>query len=160
MGIFGLRSASRGPSHPVMSKGCSYAPTAALVQPGREPGFPSHSLPRPLGLHSLGPRVPWDVEPGGGAIRSREPPLPLAGRPLSWFWDLPQTRISSWAGSRGPVISRGLPVFSSSVVSDSLRPCELQPARLLCPWGSPDENTGVGGHALLQGIFLTQGLDP
>jgi len=25
---------------------------------------------------------------------------------------------------------------------------------------SPGKNTGVGGHALLQGIFLTQGLNP
>ena len=29
-------------------------------------------------------------------------------------------------------------------------------ARLLCPWDSPGKNTGVGCHALLQGIFLTQ----
>ena len=29
--------------------------------------------------------------------------------------------------------------------------------RLLCLWDSPGENTGVGCHALLQGIFLTQG---
>ena len=25
---------------------------------------------------------------------------------------------------------------------------------------SPGKNTGVGGHALLQGLFLTQGLNP
>ena len=30
---------------------------------------------------------------------------------------------------------------------------------LLCPWDSPDKNTGVGCHALLQGIFPTQGLN-
>ena len=29
-----------------------------------------------------------------------------------------------------------------------------------CPWDSPDKNTGVDFHALLQGIFLTQGLNP
>ena len=29
--------------------------------------------------------------------------------------------------------------------------------RLLCPQDSPGKNTGVGCHALLQGIFLTQG---
>ena len=29
--------------------------------------------------------------------------------------------------------------------------------RLLCPWHFPEKNTGVGCHALLQGIFLTQG---
>ena len=32
--------------------------------------------------------------------------------------------------------------------------------RLLCPWDSPGKNTGVGFHALLQGIFLTQGSNP
>ena len=34
-----------------------------------------------------------------------------------------------------------------------------QPTRLLCPWDSPGKNTGVGCHFLLQGIFLTQGLN-
>jgi len=32
--------------------------------------------------------------------------------------------------------------------------------RFLCPWDSPGKNTGVGYHALLQGLFLTQGLNP
>ena len=32
--------------------------------------------------------------------------------------------------------------------------------RLLGPWNSPDKNTGVGCHFLLQGIFPTQGLNP
>ena len=49
---------------------------------------------------------------------------------------------------------------SHSVVSDSLRPHGLQPARLLCPWNSPGKNTGVGGHFLFQGIFPTQGWNP
>ena len=31
---------------------------------------------------------------------------------------------------------------------------------LLCPWDSPGKNAGVGCHALLQGIFLTQGMNP
>ena len=30
----------------------------------------------------------------------------------------------------------------------------------LCPWNSPIKNTGVNCHALLQGIFLTQGSNP
>ena len=38
-----------------------------------------------------------------------------------------------------------------SVVSDSLRPHSLEPARLLCPWKYPGKNTGVGSHFLLQG---------
>ena len=28
-----------------------------------------------------------------------------------------------------------------------------------CPWNSPGKNTGVSSHSLLQGIFLTQGLN-
>ena len=48
---------------------------------------------------------------------------------------------------------------SHSVVSDSLCPHGLQPARLLCSWDSPGKNTGVGCHFLLQGIFPTQGLN-
>ena len=47
--------------------------------------------------------------------------------------------------------------FSHSVLSNSLRLHRLQPTRLLCPWSSPGKNTGVGSHAFLQGIFLTQG---
>ena len=33
----------------------------------------------------------------------------------------------------------------------------LWPFRLLWPWDSPGKNTGVGGQALLQGIFPTRG---
>ena len=36
----------------------------------------------------------------------------------------------------------------------------LQPARLLCPQDFPGTNTGAVCHFLLQGIFLTQGLNP
>ena len=42
----------------------------------------------------------------------------------------------------------------------TLRPHGLQPTRLLGPWDFSGKNTGVGCHALLQGIFLTQGLKP
>ena len=49
---------------------------------------------------------------------------------------------------------------SHLVVSDSLWPHRLQPARLLRPWDSPGKNTRVGCHALLQGIFPTQGSNP
>ena len=51
-------------------------------------------------------------------------------------------------------------VLSHSVISNSLESHGLQPSRLLCPWHSPGKNTGVRCHALLQGIFLTQGSNP
>ena len=44
-------------------------------------------------------------------------------------------------------------------MSDTLRRYGLWPTPLLSLWNSPDTNTGVGCHALLQGIFLTQGLN-
>ena len=47
---------------------------------------------------------------------------------------------------------------SHSVVSNSATPWTVA-HKLLCPWNSPGENTGVGCHFLLQGIFPTQGLN-
>ena len=41
----------------------------------------------------------------------------------------------------------------TSVVSEAVQPCGLQPSRLLHPWNSPGKNTGVGCHALFQEIF-------
>ena len=48
-------------------------------------------------------------------------------------------------------------VRAASVVSGSVQPYGLEPARVLCLWDSPDKNTGVGCRACLQGIFPTQG---
>ena len=45
----------------------------------------------------------------------------------------------------------------TSVMFNSVQPYGLQAARLLCPWDSLGKSTRVGCHALLQGIFLTQG---
>ena len=55
----------------------------------------------------------------------------------SYFWTL-----------RCFVIARLL--FSCSVMSDSLRPHGPQHTRLPHPWDSPDKNTGVDCHFLLQ----------
>ena len=98
------------------------------------------------------------------------------GRILAWV-DIPFSRRSSqprdwtwvsctagksftiWANREALgnriILGRGKSV-SCSVLSDSLWPHGLQPTRLLCPWNSPGQNTGVGSHSLLQGIFPTQ----
>ena len=47
----------------------------------------------------------------------------------------------------------------TSVMSNFLQPYGSQSPSLLCPWDSPGKNTGVGCHALLHGIFPTQGLN-
>ena len=67
--------------------------------------------------------------------------------------------LGSWGSCRGRR-NRRQP-FSVQCVSaqplQTLRHCGLLPARLLCLWDSPDKNTGVGFHALLQGTFPTWG---
>ena len=42
----------------------------------------------------------------------------------------------------------------------SLRPRRLCPARLLCRWNSPDKDTGVACHSLLQGNLADPGTKP
>ena len=86
-----------------------------------------------------------------------------------------ETRVSQeewWVGlkeKRG-VLTRALhlgehtsvlKVFACSATQSclTLQSHGLQPAKLLWPWDSPGKNTGVGCHFLLQGIFLTQGLN-
>ena len=49
--------------------------------------------------------------------------------------------------------------LSHSVMSYSVWPDGLQPAKPLFPWVSPGKNIGVGFCALFQGIFPTQGLN-
>ena len=40
-----------------------------------------------------------------------------------------------------------------------ISPIFLNSIYMVCPWNSPGKNTEVGGHSLLQEIFLTQGSD-
>ena len=44
-------------------------------------------------------------------------------------------------------------------LQSALRPHELKPTKLLCPWNSPGRNTGVGSHSLLQRIFHDLGIE-
>ena len=62
-----------------------------------------------------------------------------------------------WQAGSLSLVPPGKPVHVCLVVSDSLQHHTLLPARFLCPWDSPGENTGVGCHFLLQGIFPIQG---
>ena len=58
-----------------------------------------------------------------------------------------------------PVSLHKVKVKSLSL-SNTLQPHGLQPTRLLHLWDFPGKTTGVGCHFLLQGIFLTKGLNP
>ena len=57
------------------------------------------------------------------------------------------------------VLVAGLLTWSLQLCQSLCKPIE-QPTRLLCPWDSPGNNTGVGCHTLLQGMFLIQAPNP
>ena len=49
---------------------------------------------------------------------------------------------------------------NSSKIQVTFQNSVVDLATIVCPWESSGQNTGVGCHALLQGIFRTQGLNP
>ena len=59
--------------------------------------------------------------------------------------------------SKEQQVISGMPNSVTELVVDF---AELGSAMLPCSCDSPDKKTGVGCHALLEGIFLTQGLNP
>ena len=85
-----------------------------------------------------------------------------------WLLKISYTFISGLLSSHNQCSMTPLLFFFTVVVGGLvaascltfLWPHVLQPARLLCPWDSPGKNTWMGCHALLQGVFLTQGSDP
>ena len=79
---------------------------------------------------------------------------------LSWKYLVPSLtlfRILFWPCATWDL--RSLPLCMLNHLSNAVWPYRLQLTRLLCLWDSPGKNTGVGCHALLQGIFPTQGLN-
>ena len=103
---------------------------------------------------------------GSGAVECEK--VHGTGKGLVWRWQacmllpsLPEPLSSLPVLKSNPLKSPSLPkvhACSAALVRpDSLLPFGLWPTRLLCPWDFPGKNTGVGCHALLQGIFLTQG---
>ena len=104
-------------------------------------------------LFFLGSLTLWkELGPGvkepGGHLPGQAAPLPQPPPSLS--------SVAEWGHLEGPwKVSQ-----VASVVFSSLRSHGLQPTRLLCPWDSPGQNSGEGCHALLQGIFPTQGSNP
>ena len=75
-------------------------------------------------------------------------------------WGISQFLFQQKVKGRGVAPTYKSESVSCSVVSDSLRPHGLLPARLLWPWDSSGKNTGVGCHSLLQGVFWAEGSNP
>ena len=86
--------------------------------------------------------ITWREKPSG---------LQSMGSPRNWHYLVTECEWSMNVNIHHTCV---LSHFSHVTLCD---PNELQPARLLCPWDSPGKSTGVGCHALLHGIFPTQG---
>ena len=76
--------------------------------------------------------------------------------PLPTHW----LRIDVNVNSSKSLLLMGHKPFAMLCLIAQLGPTLWDPARFLCPWESPGKNTRVGSHALLQGIFPSQGLNP
>ena len=115
--------------------------------------FHFHALEKEMATHSsvLAWRIPGTGEPGG---------LPSVGSQSRTRLK----RLSSSSSSSSIDTCRGMNESphkyeqykskkseSCSVISDSLQPHGLQPARLLCPWNFPGRNTGVGATSYSKG---------
>ena len=116
-------------------------------------GFPCSSVGKESACNA------GDLGSSPGSGRSGEE----NGNPLQYSClGNPMDRGAWWASVYGLTHKHRLLLlllFSCFTLSDFLYfPYGLQFVRLLCPWNSLGKSTRVGCHALLQGIFLTQGL--
>ena len=82
-------------------------------------------------------------------------------------WGRGSRQTTCASGNAHPFQPQGMDFNSSwracsvpSVVSDSLHPHGLWPARLLCPWDSSRQECWRGCRSHLQRVFPTQGLNP
>ena len=76
-------------------------------------------------------------------------------------WDLSPTQDLEFTPGESPLLPSGSSSGAKSLLScpTLCDPMDCSPVGFVCPWDSPGKKTGVGCHALLQGIFLTQGLN-
>ena len=149
--------------------GLPFPPLGDLPRTGIEPAYPLYPascLDRQVLYHQCRLLFPW-----GSAFkvsfRDPEPKSFFCHHHSSHPSNYKQTNIKEKQTFKIVFHFLGFLIFlrrewSRSVVSDSLWPhgLSIQPTRLLRPWDSLGKNTGVGCHIFLQGIFLTQGLNP
>ena len=127
--------------------------------------LPSFSKAREHGLGTLS--FLHDLKASRGDVMGRQPvalglsvPSPALARVAETQMTSPRADTSHPpSGTLRRAREMSVPTASHKMkcVSISLWPHGLWPTRLLCPWDFPGKDTGVGCHALLQRIFLTQG---
>ena len=146
-----LLTSSRGTSmvlmSPSFSTSCKFSPLVVCFPILQTVCFYCLTICHRLNVYDPRNVICWNWTPsatvlGGGAWRDAKP----------WRW-------GQWCSTRDP--KKPLTPFTTrmrahSVVSDSATPWAVAHHAPL-PIDSPGKNTGVGCHALLQGIFPTQG---
>ena len=80
----------------------------------------------------------------------------LLPSPIFWVW----VCVFCLESLNWPPLSRDLCVWVLSCFSHVQLFVTPWTTNLLCPWDSPGKNTRVGCHAVFQGIFPIQGLNP
>ena len=94
---------------------------------------------------------------GGGVAASANFRVTRANAATWW----PVRDTAGGQGGRRHACAACLPRAKSLQACPVLcNPMECSPTRFFCPWDSLGRNTGVGCHALLQGIFRAQGSNP
>ena len=109
------------------------------------------------GLQPARPLCPWDSpskNTGVGCHSLRQGIFPTQGPNLALLYCRRILYCLSHQGS-----PQGYAVLCL-VAQSCLSLWDSAAHGLLCTWDSPGQNTGVGCHALLQGIFPIQGANP
>ena len=143
-----------------------------------EPRVPPYLPPHPVFLAPS----PFFLYPSNGSAPCCPTPLPTL-MPL-----LPKSHPSGWSSACIPLLQACCPQVSFSISSSPFpshhppgsfsssvkvksesevaqlcptlcNPMDYSPPSLLCPWNFSGKSTGVGCHFLLQGFFLSQGLN-
>ena len=79
--------------------------------------------------------------------------------PLEHPWDGLNPVSSPKIGDQNACYLMAVSWTHACVPTCSVMPAGHEPPGLICPWNFPGKNTGVGCHALFQGILPTQGLN-
>ena len=120
------------------------------------PGLPvHHQLPESTQTHAH--RVRDAIQPSHPLSSPSSPaPNPSSIRVFSNESTLCIRRLKYWSFSFSISLSNEHP----GLISFQLCPILCDPHGLYNQWNFPGQNTGVGSHPILQGIFPTQGSKP
>ena len=81
----------------------------------------------------------------------------MENSPREWSFSLDVPWVLTARSAQSPTVLSACTRVLSHLKCVRLCGPSLEPSRLLCPWDSPGQNTGLGCHALLQGISWARG---